>query len=353
MLNTIQVGRGLAALFVVLYHTWLIQYKQTGLSVYEGVSAYGFLGVNYFFALSGFIILLVHRKDLGRPERGANYIRRRAMRIYPTYWVYSAMYVLAAAAGLGSPDFSWDPLHMLQYHILFYFNDGLPPPPLQVAWTLFYEIRFYLVFVLLIFFRRAGLIVMAAWLLAIAAGHVFFSEDELWDFLSYWNISFFLGMAALLLYERIRPGMWIVPAAAGVLLLVAIFSQIDVLSIKDENAFKIIPIGIGFASLILAGALLDRTGRLRLPSWLLFLGDASYSVYLVHSGVISLLVIVLKKAGAYEVIPAGILFWPIFLAATLAGCAAYLAVEKPILRFFQQKRTSKSGAAVGLKAAGS
>ena len=86
-LTTLQAGRGIAALLVVLYHASGLfssnKYWQT--IVLKGVFGFGFAGVEYFFVLSGFIMLHVHRKDIGKPAALVSYFRKRIERIYPAY----------------------------------------------------------------------------------------------------------------------------------------------------------------------------------------------------------------------------------------------------------------------------
>ena len=86
--------------------------------------------------------------------------------------------------------------------------------------------------------------------------------------------------------------------------------------------------------LIVAGALgLEAAGRT--PRWpvVRFLGDASYSIYLVHALAISVAV----RLGAMFGLPAGpVVFAGAIAVGLLAGCACYRLLERPLLRVFQQ-----------------
>lgn len=68
--------------------------------------------------LSGFIILMAHHNDIGRPERFSAYVTKRIIRVYPAYWVYLTGFIAAAAVGLGYPDFSWNPRNLLTAYLL-------------------------------------------------------------------------------------------------------------------------------------------------------------------------------------------------------------------------------------------
>jgi exopolysaccharide production protein ExoZ len=92
---TIQAGRGLAALSVVLYHLggWVAQSKYWGYDPLGGVFAFGQAGVEYFFVLSGFIMLHVHRRDFGQSSMVPRFLWKRFCRIYPPYWFILALLV--------------------------------------------------------------------------------------------------------------------------------------------------------------------------------------------------------------------------------------------------------------------
>ncbi len=61
----------------------------------SGLFAFGHAGVDFFFVLSGFIILHVHAGDIGRPVRLGHYLQRRFTRVYPFYWVVFLLALLA------------------------------------------------------------------------------------------------------------------------------------------------------------------------------------------------------------------------------------------------------------------
>jgi peptidoglycan/LPS O-acetylase OafA/YrhL len=89
----LQIGRGFAALFVVLFHlnnsVWGIgKYFRDPFSQALG---FGNAGVQFFFVLSGFIIYLVHADDIGVPEQFRRLVFKK---VHPRL-----SYVLGSAAG--------------------------------------------------------------------------------------------------------------------------------------------------------------------------------------------------------------------------------------------------------------
>ena len=338
MIRSLQVSRGLAALAVVFYHVWLIVAEYSGRRLFESVAAYGLLGVNYFFILSGFIIMMAHQKDVDRPGTIPRYLYRRFARVYPVYWIYLTLYVAAAAIGLGKPDFSWAPGDLTQSYALFYVAHAQAPPPLNVAWTLFYEVRFYLIFCLLLLNRRVGIVVLTIWAVAILilphqTGYLNYLQ-------SYWNINFLLGMIAFIVSQRVHPRYWFIFLIVGAASLLAIFTHVDVLTIKGVNGLYIAPIGLAFATIVLGFVLLEQHRPRPAPPALKFLGDASYSIYLVHSGAISVMVIVAQRLDWLGRLPDPLLFAFIFIPAVLAGCGAFLAIERPLTRLLRRSKTS-------------
>jgi peptidoglycan/LPS O-acetylase OafA/YrhL len=94
MLRTLQAGRGVAAIAVLLYHLNLELVARFGGASVSGLEV-GWAGVDFFFVLSGFIIWHVHAGDIGQDGRLGRYLWNRFTRLYPVYWA-----VLAVALAL-------------------------------------------------------------------------------------------------------------------------------------------------------------------------------------------------------------------------------------------------------------
>ena len=122
------------------------------------VFGFGHAGVDFFFVLSGFIITHVHRRDLGRPAALGRFCARRFVRIYPLYWVVSAIVIGLA---LFSPDWATrlQPSYIIASLLLLPHGQD---PLLGVGWTLEHEMLFYLAFAAAIASRRLGFVLMAA-----------------------------------------------------------------------------------------------------------------------------------------------------------------------------------------------
>ncbi len=142
--------------------------KYFGHKPFGPVFDFGFAGVDFFFVLSGFIMIHVHAGDIGQPRMLAAYLWKRFSRIYPAYWIVLAaivpVYFLVPSFGLGHER---EPGVIVRAIVLF------PHPEthlvLGVAWTLVYEVFFYLLFGLLILDKRIGVLVFVGWMACLLA----------------------------------------------------------------------------------------------------------------------------------------------------------------------------------------
>jgi exopolysaccharide production protein ExoZ len=198
----IEAARGAAALLVVLYHGGRHLREDIGYVPLAGVFNFGHAGVDFFFVLSGFIILLVHHGDLGQPVRLGRYAWRRAARIYPLYWIATAATLLAVALQGKLATLS---IAFLGQSFLLWPQSV--EPLLGVAWTLEYELLFYSIVAIAIVNLRCGIVAVLAWGIGIVAAAIWAVESFPLRFvLADYNFDFFLGMsAAALLRGRTIP----------------------------------------------------------------------------------------------------------------------------------------------------
>jgi exopolysaccharide production protein ExoZ len=335
VIKSVQLGRGLAAIAVAVYHVYLIFLQKTGHAAFESVSLYGYLGVPYFFVLSGFIIAFAHTKDINQPKLLSGYLYKRWARVYPLYWLFSVVFIFFALFGIGDTIFARDPIHMLEYFTLVHVTPEFNAPPLRVAWTLFYEVRFYLLFGLAIISLRLSLVVGAAW---IAATLLLEPHNKLtFELLSFWNFAFLFGVLACILYRKLDAKWWWAPLAIGLAGIAIMLLGANALDLKDKRSLFIFPTSIGFAGIMLGLAMFEKRRSLPIAKWALVLGDASYSIYLVHSAIISALVMVVSKMPIIKHWPVEALFLPVLLSAITAGVLAHLTIERWMIKRLKRK----------------
>lgn len=330
-LKTLQVGRGLAALAVVLYHASLTLALPKYLD--DPVAPWalaGSSGVHFFFVLSGVIITLAHLGQINQPQKAPVFLWRRFRRIYPPLWVACGLSIIGMMfVGGGLPDagslFSTFAATPVEHETV-----------LAVEWTLRHEIVFYILFALLIFNARLGVAALAIWFSASLFG--FFADLKFP--VSFWcspyHILFLFGIISALVMRRDvkKPRLL---AWLGVSIFLC--SWIGVLVAKEEtdHPLAIACFGVGAALSIIGFAKLEELGEVRVWPWLEYLGDASYSIYLTHFLAISLLAKIVTRLDAAAHLPALVWFVLVSAASLLAGMAFYQGVERPLLRAIPTK----------------
>jgi len=322
------MGRGLAALSVACFHTevTLALPKYWGRSTLHLLSS-GYCGVEFFFVLSGFVILLAHRNDFGHKDRVIPFLVKRFRRIYPTLWATLAVMIPVTILMFRSQfDLAGLPGAIL---ILPATREGW----LAVEWTLRHEIVFYLLFALCLWKPKFGLPVLALWAV-LSIGDIIFSYDNPWIgwFLARFHLLFVAGMLSGWLFLNNKIAIPRTLLLSGFFLFSATWILNCTLNPWPQKFYEML-YGAG-AFLIITGIVrLEQLGEVRIPRPLIFLGDASYAIYLVNFPVISAAA---KIGMTFRHVPGGDLIAWISTAilAVSVGCVFHLVVEKPLLRFF-------------------
>jgi peptidoglycan/LPS O-acetylase OafA/YrhL len=334
---TIEAGRGLAALLVVLFHASSSIFpapKYWNTHVFGRVFDFGYAGVEFFFVLSGFIIAYVHANDVGVPARLSHYARRRFVRIYPVYWVVLAGLLALLALPLGLGVLPARPV--IAASILLVGHDATATV-LAVAWTLYHEVAFYLVFGLWIIDRRLGVVVTLFWLALVLAGLAGLAlPPALPPYLaSPLNLLFAFGVGAWAVSRRAGNRFAAPLAVAGALAFVGVGMEAVFVHRLSEAASQL-AFGAAAAIGLAAVVALERSRQVAVPKLLVLLGAASYSIYLTHFPLLSMLAKVAVRTGMRDHWPPQLSFIVLVGVAVAAGVVFHLVVEKPLLRFGSQ-----------------
>ncbi|HSV47725.1 MAG TPA: acyltransferase family protein, partial [Ramlibacter sp.] len=96
---------------------------------------------------------------------------------------------------------------------------------------------------------------------------------------------------------------------------------------------------VGAFALSLAGvAKLERGGQLKPPRWLAFIGDASYSLYLLHLALAGLLLKLAIASGLAARVGTPALYLLVLAGTVGLACLAYVAVERPLIHSLRRRR---------------
>jgi peptidoglycan/LPS O-acetylase OafA/YrhL len=348
MIRSLQACRAVAALLVVLLHTSegiFALPKYFASRPLGHFFAFGGAGVDFFFVLSGFIIAHVHWDDIGSKHRLRAYIAKRLTRIYPVYWAalvpVLAVFLLVPAFGKGHER---DPGTILCSLVLLPLPSG--EPVLIVSWSLVFEVFFYTLFGLLIASRRWGGLAMGAWLAVVLACITGRLTTFPWTFVgSVYHLEFVSGAALALAvkhYDVPAPRCLVVVGAA-----IFLATGMVEVHIQPQRTLGHLAGYTAGSMLVLAGVIeAERSALLKPPRLLVFLGDASYSIYLVHFPALSVLAKLAKALHVDAYVPALALFCLLAAGATIVGCLFHLVVERPLLRYYRRPGTVREKAAI-------
>ena len=336
----IQILRALAALMVVAHHTTIMLNQRNQLPIGNWLN--GASGVDIFFVISGFVMTIstapLQSKRTPHPAR--TFLARRVERVVPMYWLVTTVKVVVLLLvpalglnGLGSAS------HVAGSYLFWpsYNPEHAIEPVVVVGWTLNYEMAFYLLFALALAWRRRPLWVVAPPLLAFAVWrltHILRGPVWLDFYMNTMLLEFLFGMLLGLALPWVRR----VPWPLGLLLVVG--GLVPLFFWRDP----VVAIGRGLswgvpALAVVAGALImeSRWGA-RSPRWMLELGDASYSIYLIHTFALPAVGLLLTRfhhpwQGEVAVSLAGAV-----VLSTLAGELAYRLIERPMTAWFKGRR---------------
>jgi hypothetical protein len=321
--------RGIAALLVLATHLQLsvIGFYPSGyLASHPQAAAvleHGAIGVDVFFLISGFIVFLAARRVINAGHGVRIFLLKRFVRIFLPYWPLAL--ILGAAYAL-LPGFSaaTDPIQVNWIKSLTLIPGG-GDYSLPVAWTLSFELFFYLLLGLSLAFKnsvwRLGLIAAPSLsvllMYAVGAGIAFGqATDPLMLLASPYQFEFLLGCGvALLAAQRwhlattLRSHRFVVSAllGAGALLLLFPF--------PFSLVYRFLLLLV-LAALILLSTVRDFEGLpgLRAFAWV---GGISYSLYLIHNPIQSLAIRLAVRLALPELMAVVLLVLVPLVAATV------------------------------------
>lgn len=287
----------------------------------------GSTGVDLFFVISGFIMVHISRGTASNVQSFIRFLYSRLFRIYPLYWI--ATFLMLALGMLGLIQFRYDPPFgsMLRHLAL------LPPsgwPFLDVGWSLIFELYFYVIFGLgYLFFGSRIPLFLGLWGFAIFASYFMVSDSNHWALkiiTSTFCLQFIFGAFVGLYHDKLL-AKWASPLLY-VSLMALLFSFV-VIFIDSEVATyhsmtRGLIWGILYASLLLALVNLERVEQFTVPKPLVKIGNVSYSIYLTHVPILSLVAYSWYKISnslfRFEVLRDSLV--DNLLIGTLAGIAA-------------------------------
>ena len=328
---TLEAGRGLAALIVLVRHACV--------HAFEGPQPVLLLplpsatAVMFFFVLSGFVMRRSAKAKSSSPAGALRFLAERAARIYPVYWVV-----------LGATLLSWPFLFRADSVVSWLLLQPMPLPLAEFlprlivpqAWTLHWEVFFYLMFAIALALGSRWTFLLL-WLGSILIRPLF-PIDSLSTSLQTiialvsdpLGLLFLTGVAVADISaatDFTRRSSWLLLAVAVAFTSYGIWQGSLGLFLPVTQADTIVNC-LGLGSLVLALVNLERNGAIRLGRMAALLGRLSYPLYISHWLFMELLFKVMWLQGIV------ILPWPnaalLIATSIIGGTVVFFAVDAPV-----------------------
>ncbi len=294
-LEWVQALRGIAALMVVASHARYYLDGTRWESLAKRFMEPGAQGVDLFFLVSGFIMVFTTTRSDGSWRYAATFLAKRFARIWPVYAVMLLIVLVLQILWRGYASPWSDFIRSLAFLPVTTNNPPQFDLPLPVGWTLNFEFYFYLVFGLSLLAGRWRWLAFFGWMVAtliflplVLTGTVSLSSHH--------NYAIGIGY----MDQNVNPVIW--EFVAGVAIGLLYISKIQVrshwllgllgaasLSWACYWSFNgiarysgIAEFGLPLTFLFAAMALAFKARAPRVPCALVWLGGASYSLYLLH-----------------------------------------------------------------------
>jgi peptidoglycan/LPS O-acetylase OafA/YrhL len=333
MILSIQYLRGIASLLVVLSH---IAWKniQAGGSTMHWWHEAGTFGVDIFFIISGYIMVYITQNMHQKPHNIKLFLKKRFIRIVPLYWFYTlvalAIFLIIPervnSAGGGTDifkSFFLLPLDSNENYLV------------GVGWTLHYEFIFYLLFSFgLMLSRRAGNIAVASAILFSVFYSIFIPMEGInYIFYSFLNdifIEFALGISLYFFLLKIKHIPWIISLLSITIGIASFFylhmggSFTGVHHIDTGSSAFLICFGV---------VSLEYFWKKRECKLLIQLGNASYSIYLLHPFILVAVVMVGSKLENVLHLNESVLIVIMFITSLIGGYISHIIIEKRLIKY--------------------
>ncbi|MBZ9611747.1 acyltransferase family protein [Rheinheimera maricola] len=334
-LHSMEGLRGIAVFLVFWVHySSLISPWLTGSSITLAnfIHSFGNIGVDLFFVLSGYLIYgsIINSKNFST----ARYSKRRLQRIYPTFLVVFAIYLVLSYA---FPNQSKLPADGIEKALYIGQNLLLLPgvfditPIITVAWSLSYEVFYYIAIPIVVFSLRIKSWSFERriwfWICSSAAlliGFTFFGGP----------IRMIMFIAGILLFEIYSKNQFTLAQGGTRFLVIAL--MLFGFRTVFEISYTLSMLSIYVLFLLLCLCAFNRQSFAY--NWLTFtplrwLGNMSYSYYLIHGLALNFCFLIFKSFTPSSYISNSLYYWlwiPLFLFTLVVSFFLFVFVERPM-----------------------
>ena len=344
-LHSMEGLRGIAVFLVFWVHyssliaPWL---AGSSISLADFIHSFGNIGVDLFFVLSGYLIYgsIINSKNFST----AHYSKRRIQRIYPTFLVVFAIYLVLSYV---FPSQSKLPADGIEKALYIGQNLLLLPgvfditPIITVAWSLSYEVFYYIVIPIVVFSLK-----IKTWRFESRMLFWICSSIALLIGFSLWGgpIRMVMFIAGILLFEIYSKNQYTLSQGGTRFLVLAL--MLFGFRTVFEISYPLSMLSIFVLFLLLCLCAFNRLSFAY--SWLTFtplrwLGNMSYSYYLIHGLALNFCFLIFKAITPSSYISNSIYYWlwiPLFAFTLVVSFVLFVLVERPMS--LQVKNTRKA-----------
>ncbi|KMJ58739.1 hypothetical protein AB685_06545 [Bacillus sp. LL01] len=340
-LSILQVARVCAILLVVIGHVNVLFYRNFeydwfGLGRWERLG-----GVDFFFVVTGFMIYYIYHRHFGVEGKAREFLIKRVIRIFPLYGLFTIiLFGLALLFPMLHEPYSWEQI----WKSLILFPSQ---PILTSAWSLSHVIFFYFMFSLVIVKPKIFKPIIGIWVLTtiLLKSDLFFQ----WETFLFSFSTLEIVAGTFIAYVSILYNM---KQYANTFLTVGVIGYFGIWVNHIYNWFSFYtPIFYCFFALliVLGIAIKDRIER-KIPPSLLFLGDASYSIYIAHGPFLVFYMLLFRETLLIHLL-GYTLSMVIITTMTIVSCSfVFVWIEKPMngyLRKVMIKEREEGAVSVG------
>jgi len=340
--KSIQLLRAVAVLLVVYAHSidgvMRVSSSPAAQAHFFYLQNFGAIGVDIFFVISGFIMAYV-TKELAGWRDSMSFLIKRFIRIYPLYVLMNIPLIMLFHPGYRKI--------IRSFTLIFLFDHGTGTKSyiIPVAWTLAYEITFYIIVAIIIGISRNNIALKCIVFLIglVLTGLIFHPTDlRLHMFTNSILLEFVLGLIIgwayidkIQIQKSLTKLLVIVVFTWYLILIIAGFGFISEEQYTRDGSLslkRVLIWGIPSSLLVFSAVFSENRASLKKISHnklIQLVGDASYSIYLAHTLFLDGIFYLFKASLA--VLQPDICILLVFILATLAGILVHKCIEKPLL----------------------
>ncbi|OME10013.1 hypothetical protein BSK47_31440 [Paenibacillus odorifer] len=339
----------IAALLVVFFHVQDMVSKRLDSEAFA--TKFGGVGVDIFFVISGFIMMYSCYEMFGLKEAPLKFLKNRSVRIIPTYYLFTTLMVVLlifAPSLFGSLKFDLWHVILSYLFILSEDNAGNVSTVLGVGWTLAFEMFFYLVFASLLRFPRKFFIpsIISIFILGNLIG-LFVKDLGAWStvFTSPITFEFLFGCLIGLYYKKgkslgLKTSFGLVAIGTIWILATSFVWTIQV----SLGYYRVFAFGIPSALFMLGFINIENNRKIATTALIKRIGDSSYSLYLIHSFVLTGFGVLIAPRLYNFGVPVFLIVAVTMVAAIIGGFACYYLFEKPVTKKLKKLRVNNNSA---------